>query len=142
MSERIDTAIHEINDAREMVAAWSTAENLRPHERAAMRALAALSDIALAQSVEIDRLTAALAEAEKIDQEDLHFVGSHPEVVAREMTKLRRQVAKAEDRGAAQMRERAARKVISGVTTDIQRDIRALPLRDPGASTPTVKEGQ
>ena len=102
MSARIDTAAHEINDAREMVAAWSTAENLRPHERAAMRALAALSDIALAQSVEIDRLTAALA--------------------------------KAEDRGAAQMRERAARKVISGVTTDIQRDIRALPLREPGAT--------
>lgn len=101
MSARIDTA-KTLTKAEKLARAM---DNVRSGNRIFDRQLAAqVSNELRAQAKEIDRLTAALAEAE--------------------------------DRGAAQMRERAADEVVNQDCSagDIAESIRALPLREPGAA--------
>ena len=94
-----------------------------------------------AQTAEIDRLTAALAEAEAL----LSVEATAGSSLADEVVRLEDAMAEAEDRGAAQMRERAAEAVLylarmkgMGERTidapEAAHLIRALPLREPGAA--------
>ena len=81
---------------------------------------------------EIDRLTAALAEAE----DRAHYANGVAELAMKHRDIAECALTHAEDRGAARMRERAAEEAISSAHGGhyVACAIRALTLREPGAT--------